>query len=39
MTNKALCELRLEKFENVVKTTDKVLNLEPNNAKAIYRKY
>lgn len=39
MTNKALCELRLKKFENVVKTTDKVLSIQPDNAKAIYRKY
>lgn len=38
MTNKALCELNLQKFEAVLRTTDKVLSIEPNNSKAIYRK-
>ncbi|KRX03752.1 hypothetical protein PPERSA_04260 [Pseudocohnilembus persalinus] len=37
MTNKALCELNLKQFEDVLKTTDKVLSIEPNNQKAIYR--
>lgn len=37
MTNKALCELTLQKYDQVIKTTDRVLSLDPNNAKAIYR--
>lgn len=36
--NLAACQMRHHNFENVVKNASKALNLQPNNAKALYRR-
>lgn len=38
LTNKALTELNLEMFKDVITTTSEALECEPNNAKALYRR-
>ena len=38
LTNQALCELNLKKYPAVVVSTGKVLEIEPNNSKGLYRR-